>query len=164
MFTYYTKQEREDGTITFIKADFDLSAYNAEFDSEGNITMKPKIVTVADVSASYSDICFTKSSVIACSIQEQDQSVLLYNPILRKIYDIIGQGTKIILHSTMNITTTNKSDKGFIYIPKLGISVQNACATKTVQEIMTQVQAHNIPLNMQVRLADGRLVQLVNNA
>jgi len=67
---------------------------------------------------------------------------------LKEVFQIIGDGAKIIKYSTFNIKTSIELKKGFEYIKTLGISVQRCDTNKTIFEICNQCLRNKIKLKL----------------
>ena len=89
-----------------------------------------------------------------------DDVALNYTSILKKVYQTIGDASKIIKSSMLNIVVSSKTDKGFMYMNDLGISVQRVDANKTLREIISQCTKNKIKLSLKIQLADNNIVHV----
>ena len=106
---------------------------------------------------------FKKSTIIQCKINNIDITKLKYKTILEQIYKIIGDKTKIIRETGLNIKTIKKEDEGFYYIEKLGISIQGAESNKCLLEIANQCVKNNIEILLQIELLNKHIVNIKIN-
>lgn len=74
--------------------------------------------------------------------------------LLKKIYKIINDGTKIIKNTILNIKTIKKIDDGYCYIEDLGISVQGVESNKRLLKIVNQCIKNGISIIMKIKLND----------
>ena len=98
------------------------------------------------------------SKILNYSINDKNNVKKNYCSILHEIYNIIGDGAKIIKNSTMNIKTTMCNNNGFNAIENLGISVQNKDCNNTIIEIIIQTTKNNISLTMEIELNDKKII------
>jgi hypothetical protein len=119
----------------------------------GVITLRKKDV-VLDVLDPACKVCFRGSTLLNCNINDIDMPMRCYSGVLKELYHTIGDGTKIIKETTLNISTVQKNDKGFQPLPLLGISVQGAEATRCIQEIVNQCRKNTISIRMRIKLVN----------
>ena len=92
-------------TITIDKIDYQI--YPKE---NGNLILKPiQIINNLD---SLNEINFCSSQILSCKINNESYENNKYKSILNKIYELIGDGTKIIKNSCLNIKTILKKSSG----------------------------------------------------
>ena len=103
---------------------------------------------------------FKKSNIINCEINNEVIHKLKYKSILEHIYGLIGDGSKIIKNSKLNIKTIKKVDEGFYFIEDLGISVQGTESNKCLSEIVNQCIANEINIVMQIKLSNCIIINL----
>jgi predicted RNA methylase len=161
----YTINKHDDGSIILepiqSNADKYISGYELLNNDNGDITLKKitkvKIIDVGDIS-SYD---FTSSTIVSCSIGDCDIGHPPYTVVIDHVYKTIGDGVKIIKHASINMSTLERSDKGFRYNKDIGISVQGQPANKCVYEIANQCVKNAISINMNIKLNNGVFVELV---
>jgi hypothetical protein len=151
---YYEKEQQDDGTILLKKNMLTLEDYDVQMSSNGDIILKKKkkITVVDDINS----VDFNFSKVLECSFNV----VLNYTSILKKVYETISDGSKIIKHSMLNIVVSCKTDKGFMYMNDLGISVQRCDANKTLKEIISQCTKHRISISLKIQLSNDNIVHV----
>ena len=103
---------------------------------------------------------FTKSVITDCLIDNNNFTKLKYCSILGEIYNIINDGTKIIINTKLNIKTIIKNDEGFKYLDNIGISVQGADSNKCLLEIINQCIENKINIYLKIKLIDNILVNI----
>lgn len=157
MFVYYTKETQDDGTILLVPTSIDLTEFNMTINNSGHIRLTKRQVKV-DVLDPGSKVSFKGSSVQSCTMNDKPLTTLYFNHILRTVYHEIDDGVKIITNTRLNICTVDRSDKGFQFIPELGISVQGVNSDSCIQEIICQCRKNNISIHMEVKLADDSIV------
>jgi hypothetical protein len=103
---------------------------------------------------------FTKSVITECLIDNNNFTKLKYCSILGEIYNIINDGTKIIINTKLNIKTIIKNDEGFRYLDNIGISVQRVDSNKCLLEIINQCIENKINIYLKIKLVDDILVNI----
>ena len=103
---------------------------------------------------------FTKSVITECLIDNNNFTKLKYCSILGEIYNIINDGTKIIINTKLNIKTIIKNDEGFKYLDNIGISVQRVDSNKCLLEIINQCIENKINIYLKIKLVDDILVNI----
>lgn len=103
---------------------------------------------------------FTKSVITECLIDNNNFTKLKYCSILGEIYNIINDGTKIIINTKLNIKTIIKNDEGFKYLDNIGISVQRVDSNKCLLEIINQCIENKINIYLKIKLIDDILVNI----
>jgi hypothetical protein len=158
MFTYYVRSVSDNGDIVLSAESISLAEYNVSFMENGSIQAKKK-ESVVDILSNPNNISLRFSQVLECKINGTGiNQGLKYNTILRKLYETIDDGAKIIRNTKLNIQTIKTQDKGFYYIEKLNISVQSVDADKACVEIIHQARQNDIAIKMKVRLADVSVI------
>ena len=158
MFTYYVKSVSDNGDIVLMPENINLVEYNVSFMENGYIQAKKKETTI-DILSNPNNISLRYSQILSCNINGDDVTHgLKYNTLLRKVYETIDDGAKIIRNTKLNIQTIKTTDKGFHYIEKLNVSVQNVEADKACVEIIHQAMLNNISIKMKIRLANADVI------
>jgi hypothetical protein len=103
---------------------------------------------------------FCNSQITDCKINNEEYEIYKYKSILKEIYEIIDDGSKIIKNTCLNIKTIRYIDKGFYYLKDLGISVQGVDANKCIYEIINQCIENNINLKINIKLNDNKLINV----
>lgn len=148
----------EDGINIFLKLKSDFEMILIEDDI---IEIKPKIKTITEPSE-LSDYSFTFSNIISCTINNTEISSPNYSKTLENIYAKIGDGVKIIqTPTTFHLKTIDYELDGFEYMPGVGISYQRKDANGTIKEILVQAKHHNIHIDMEIKLHDGKVLNVL---
>lgn len=149
------KEVLEDGTIIYKKENISFEDYDV-IEENNIIVLKPKkkIIKIDNIDK-LREFNFNNSNIIECYLNGKRPSKNKYASILSDIYKLIGDGTKIIKNTLLNIKTTNENIKGFYYNSELEISIQNAEANKTFKEIVKQTLINKYSLNIEIKLKNG---------
>lgn len=163
MENYYEKNIIDDDTIILKKCKIDYDKYNVSQDNDGNIILKKKKIIILENDNLLSNYDYMFSKILYCKINNEklDNNKLKYNNILKNIYSIIGDGTKIIKNSTLNIKTTVEIKKGFEYLENLGISYQGIDSNKCINEIIKQSVRNNISIIIKIKLKNDNILKLI---
>lgn len=154
----YSKEKEilEDGTIIYKKEIISIEDYDI-IEENNIIKLKPKKITIKiDNIDKLQEYNFNSSIIVECYLNNKRPSKNKYASILNDIYELIGDGTKIIKNTLLNVKTTNNIDKGFYCISKLGISIQRADAKNTFKEIVNQCLTNKYFLNIEIKLKDSK--------
>jgi len=89
--------------------------------------------------------CFTKATLLGFELTN-----LGYGAIIREIYDFIGNVEQIKRHSTIPIMDGKFTQKGYVYLPSLNISVQGVTADRSMKEIFSQILGNDYQFQMEV--------------
>lgn len=155
----YKFKDLENGDILLEKITINPAEYKIEDQDNGNkILRKVTIIKNMDDIAKYD---FKNSNILSCKLNTEICDKLKYNTILTTVYKIINDGVKIIKNTTLNIKTIAKSDKGFFYIPSLGISIQHCEANKCLSEIINQCVNNNISISIKIKLLNKVVVNVI---
>jgi len=83
----------------------DILNYTILDQNNGDIILKKNaIINVSEIQ-DIKNYDFKKSSIIQCSINNKEFVKLKYNQIIKQIYELIGDGVKIIINTKLNIKT-----------------------------------------------------------
>jgi hypothetical protein len=152
---FYEKHE-DNNKIVLRPNILKLEDYDVEMSSSGDIVLKKrkKLVMVDDIDT----IEFNFSKVLECSIDIQLE--LNYTAILKQVYKLIGDATKIIKTTSLNIVVGSKTDKGYTYMNDIGISFQRCDSNKTLKEIMTQCSKNKVHIALKIELDNKNIVHV----
>ncbi len=154
--------ELDNEDILLKKTKIDMSKYVEKRESNGDILLKKvesiNIENVCDIKK----YDFTKSKIISCIINNTEINETKYKKVLEYIYNLINDGTKIIKNTFLNVKTIEKTDDGFYYLKKLGISVQGVDSKKCLLEILSQCISCNIQIRMKIKLSDNKIININN--
>ena len=140
-------------TIKINNIDYQIFPQN-----NGQLILKPlQIINNLD---NLDTINFSSSQITYCKINNDEYQTHKYRTILNKIYEIIDDGTKIILNSDLNIKTIRYTANGFYYLNNLGISVQGVDSNKCIYEIINQCEKNNINLKINIKLNNNKLINV----
>jgi len=152
----YKVVNQENGDILLEKIVIDKDKYLRIHIDNGNILLRKvsQNVTIKNIT-DLSFYNFKKSIITQCIINSENFDQLNYRHIMNEIYRIIGDGTTIIRGSVMHLKTFKKTDQGFYYLPRLGISCQSSNGDKCLHEIFTQCMINGISLHMEITTFDS---------
>lgn len=155
MFMYYEKH-LDNETIVLKPHILKFEDYDVEMLSSGDIILrkKKKLITINDINT----IEFNYSKVLECSLDVELE--LNYTKILKQVYLLIGDATKIIKSTILNIVVGCKTDQGFTYMNDIGISFQRCDSNKTLKEIMTQCSKNKVHIVLKIELVNGNIVHV----
>jgi hypothetical protein len=150
------KEVLEDGTIIYKKENISIEDYDV-IEENNIIKLKPKkkIIKIDNIDK-LREFNFNSSIIVECYLNNKRPNKNKHASILNDIYELIGDGVKIIKNTSLNIKTTNNNDKGFSYNLKLGISVQGADSNKMFKEIVKQCLANVYSLNIEIKFKDEK--------
>lgn len=156
----YKITQLKNGDLLFQLTEIGDELFNIIHQENGDILFKLlSYINITDIK-DIEKYNFSKSNIIECKINNQKHNKLKYKPILGEIYNLIGDGTKIIKNTTLNIKTIKKNDKGFCYLSNLGISVQSVDSNKCLLEIIHQCVENNIKLSIKLKLNNTLLLNI----
>jgi hypothetical protein len=170
MFVFYSKEVVDENSFILKQNIINTTDFTFDVQENGDILCKAKYIPenltqCIDeniININVDDVVkydFKSSKILQWKINDITYNDnLKYKAIYKKIYEIIGDGAKVIKNSCLNITIGKKEDKGFVFLPSLNISIQGACAEKVLQEIITQSSCNNIRLEIKTQLADKTAV------
>ena len=157
--TFYEIENCLNGDIILTPIDIDLTKYDKQLLNNGKIIFKYRAPIEVKISE-LNNYNIKGSCIYKCIINNRIMNYNKYRSILYKIYSIIGDGSDIIKNTTLNIKTLNRNDSGFVYKPELGISIQGADSSKTLNEILIQCKENNIQLQLQIKLVDLKIISI----
>ena len=159
----YMMTKHDDGSILLEpiqSADTCAISYEIVNNDNGDITLK-KITTIKITNESdLQSHDFTTSCITSCIINDCFIGRQPYKGVLDRVYKTIGDGVKIIKHTTLNMSTLERNDKGFQYNKDIGISVQGVSCNRCISEIVSQCIKNAISINMNIKLNNGVFVEL----
>ena len=157
----YKYTEIDNDNILLEKIIIDDTNYTIINYENGNKLLKKKVfINITDID----DIInydLSKSVICNCVINNKEYNKLKYNSILYDIYNLINDGTKIIINTLLNIKTIKKIDKGFSYLDKIGISVQRVDSNKCILEIIKQSIENNIKIFIKIKTINGIIINII---
>jgi hypothetical protein len=160
MNSIYTQTNQENGDILLKKLNIDTNLYNIQKQKDNILLVKKKNEKISDTS-DLDNYDFKKSTILKCSLDDEEIDKNKYKPILEKVYKLINNGTKIIKNTKLNIKTIRKEDEGFYYLDDIGISVQGVESNKCLNEIINQCISNEIDIKMTVELQNKIVVDIV---
>lgn len=126
----------------------------------GDILLKKNDILLKKNIMDIKNYDFAKSSILECFINNTKINKLKYSSVLRHIYYLINNGTKIIKYTKLNIKTLKKENEGFYYLHDIGISVQNVDSNKSILEIVNQCLENKIELLIKVKLSNKSIIKI----
>jgi hypothetical protein len=104
---------------------------------------------------------YTFSKIEECYINNVKYNINRYKLIIETLYELCGDVSFIKENSTLNISLSKKTIKGFYYLPKLNISVRGVCANDAVKEICSFCSLASIHLKLIIKLECGRNIRII---
>ena len=156
---YYTGQKLDNGNILLVKKEIYIDEYTWNQQPNGDLLLSPikyDLITLDNIN----EYEFSHSQIVSVSVNNEEIQEIKYRKICDHVYNIIGDGLRVIKNSLLNIKLPELNTKGFTYNPILGISVQRADSNKTLKEILVQCQKNNIILNMKIKLETDKVVMI----
>ena len=139
----------------------DILNYTILDQNNGDIILKKNaIINVSEIQ-DIKNYDFKKSSIIQCSINNKEFVKLKYNQIIKQIYELIGDGVKIIINTKLNIKTIQKENEGFYYLEKLGISVQGVDSNKCLLKIVNQCKKNKFSILLKIKLINNNIINII---
>jgi hypothetical protein len=130
----------------------DISKYNICHNNDGTILLKPIPKVYFRIINNISELDnfnFSNSTINSVYINgNYYNNCTKFRQILNQLYLIINNGATIIKKSILNISTLQLKDKGFYYIPQIGISVQGADSNKIMKE--AYIQAIKLKIKLEI--------------
>ena len=151
----YTHTILDNGDIQLKKINIDTSKYNVIHQNENNILLQKQHIIHIFKAIDIIQYSYTKSKVEYCYVNNTDIGKYKYRTILNYIYELINDGTSIIKNTQLNIKTIKKTDEGFSYLKKIGISIQGVDSNKCLSEIINQCTINNYKLKMKIKLYES---------
>ena len=150
----YKFTKLDNGDILLQKIIIDNTNYVLTKIDNGDILLKKINHVIITEIKSIKEYNFSKSIIYECFINNKEFNKLKYKSVLEQIYKLIGDGTKIIKNTKLNIKTIKKEDEGFYYLDNIGISVQGVDSNKGLLEIINQCVTNQIELSMKIKMID----------
>lgn len=143
---------KDDNIIISNIENYNITFYN------GNmiISKKLKKITLEQIKA----LDFKNSTIINCSINNDNKSFKKYNKIINYLFEEINDIDIILDNTILNIKKGKYEDKGYKFISKLNISIQGVDANKSIQEIFNISKISQIPINIKIKLENEQIVNI----
>lgn len=134
--------------------------YTFEVLENKTIKIKNKVITVTNIEK-LQDFDYAFSDIIKFKVDNKVININNYRRGIDYIYNIIDDGVKIISNTKLNIKTIPYNQKGFSYNEKVGLSIQNVDARKSLEEICGQAVANKFKLDLIIKLHNGIELNIV---
>ena len=138
---------------------FDSSNYDREDLPNGDVLFKKKATIISEISM-LDNYDFSKSSILSGTLDGKDVDRKNYSAVSYDIYKKLDV-KKLKLTTTIKIVDGKKSDGRFRPL-SIGISVRGGGVNKGIRDIMTQCVIYDIPLNLLIKLENGKKVNVIN--
>lgn len=102
------------------------------------------------VEDSLSSFDFKGSSVRRANIEGIEIEKLSYWGIIRGIYEFLGDVEHIVENSQLSIVEGKYTEKGYVWIKELDISVQGVTSDRSVKEIFKQILENRLTFFMEI--------------
>lgn len=96
------------------------------------------------------------TTIIQCKINNKNQAKK-YNKILIALYQTLNRKT-IVQKTTLNISKEQLYEKGFVFYPNLGVSIQGVNARRILGEILNMIKIKNYTFELTIRLKNDEIV------
>jgi hypothetical protein len=159
MNNIYTQVKLENGDILLKKIDIDVNLYIIQKQKDDILLKKKKNEKIYDI-CDLDNYDFKKSTILKCTLNDEEIEKNKYKAILEKVYNTIDNGVKIIKNTKLNIKTIKKEDDGFYYLENIGISVQGVESNKCLNEIIYQCIMNEIDIKMQIELLNKIIIDI----
>lgn len=100
------------------------------------------------------------STITECKINNVNNDIHKYKKLLIYLYSTTDTGT-ILQNSTLNISQEEIHDKGFKYYNQLGVSIQGACARRTLKEIINIVKIKNYSMELKIKFNNDEVIRFI---
>lgn len=130
----------EQTKILKIENDIEKVAVESDFERHNMSSYEPNLHKIS----------FKGSAIIRASIAGVEIDKLSYWGIIRFIYEFIDDVNEIKKYSRLSIIDGKYTDKGFVYVKSLNISVQGVTADRSLKEIFTQVLMNNFDFCIEI--------------
>jgi hypothetical protein len=111
-------------------------------------------------------LTLNKSKILSCIVKNKEEIIsnkFKYRAILNDIWKSMPI-QKIIQTTTFNMKLTNENGKkGYIWCPKLNISIQNKDATNTMKEILNMIKKNKYSIKISIKLKTKQIVHYKSN-
>jgi hypothetical protein len=126
---------------------------------DGTLILTPKVnyITLDQ----FNKLNFNNSKILKSSINNNENTIsnkLNYRSLLNDIW--LSMPTQKILQNTkFNMKLTNeKGIKGYVWYPKLNLSIQNKDANNTIKEILNMIKINNYSITLTIQLETNEIV------
>lgn len=161
--TIYCMELLADGRIKLQEHTIEPSEYTNIQLTTGFILV-PKNIQINMITGKESkEYDFTHSNTTTVIVDDETLTGFTYSELLKSIYLKIDNGVSIIKSSILNISTLTKNINDFIYLDKIGISVQIPKSINTIiAEILNQCSAHNLSIMLRLKIHKSGLIVQIN--
>jgi len=137
-----------------------IKDYTQEIDDNGCLILTPKTKYSTEDELNRGD--FTSSSIIHCKIMNKEEIISNNKTKYRQVLDEIWvkmPAQKILQTTTFNMKLTNENGKsGYIWCPKINMSIQNKDAKGTLKEIIHMVKINGYNIDISIKLKSGKMI------
>jgi hypothetical protein len=126
---------------------------------DGSLILIPKKTNITE--AELNTIGFENSSILSCSIKNEDETIstkVTYRSILIDIWKSMPT-QKIFQNTTFNFKLSNENGlKGYNWSPEINMSFQNKDSKNTIKEIINMVKINKYNINICIRLESNKTI------
>jgi len=126
---------------------------------DGSLILIPKKTHITE--AELNTIGFENSSILSCSIKNEDETIstkVTYRSILIDIWKSMPT-QKIFQNTTFNFKLSNENGlKGYNWSPEINMSFQNKDSKNTIKEIINMVKINKYNINICIRLESNKTI------
>lgn len=134
--------------------------YTLEILENNTIKIKNKVIAIND-KEKLKNYDYSFSEIKKFKVDNKLIRIDNYRRGIDFIHNIIDDGVKIISNTKLNIKTIPYNQKGFSYNEKVGLSIQNVDAAKSLDEICSQAVINKIKLDLEIKLNNGIELNIV---
>ena len=134
-----------------------IENYNITF-YNGNLILSKKLkeISLEQIKA----LDFKKSTIINCSINNENKSFKKYKQIINYLFEEINDIDIILDNTILNIEKGKYEDRGYKFNSKLNISIQGVDSNKSIQEIFNISKISQISINIKIKLENKQIVNI----
>ena len=104
---------------------------------------------------------FTGSTITSVNVNETVLAITSYSDLVTYIYTLINDGPKIITNAKLIVKTIEIVDPNYIYLSTIGIGYETDNTNNYIFEIGNQSIINQIKLNMNIRLSNGTVINML---
>ena len=104
---------------------------------------------------------FDSSTITSVNVNDTVVAITSYSDLVSYIYTLINDGPKIITNAKLIVKTVEIVDPNYIYLRTIGIGYETDTTNNYIFEIGNQSIINQIKLNMDIRLSNGTVINMV---
>lgn len=104
---------------------------------------------------------FIGSTITSVNVNESVLAITNYSDLVTYIYTLINDGPKIITNAKLILKTVEIVDPNYIYLSAIGVGYETDNENNYIFEIANQSIINQIKINMNIRLSNGTVINMV---